>query len=210
MFKSFAIVLFCLLAFPKQSIASSNDTLKAKILILSNFGDSLSVLKNYDRVFANDGFRVLIQTFTNCYAYVVYSDADTANLLFRQSDMQKTETFLVDVSSPLILPTPEHFYVLDDVNAKVKISIILSSNRLKSIEAIFDKTDKVTKVLWDKIEKTINEEQKNINENNTLKPFSIAGNVSSTNEEYLNRQSVLVGQKIISRIFNLQIIETQK
>jgi len=200
--------LVCLVTFILLVSANSlypADSLKSKIAILHKIDDDFRRLKSNDRVFVGDGIRIFIQPEVECYFYIVYSDPNFSQLLNSESTDKELNPFQLSSSDTLLLPSAEHYYIFDDSEPEVRITIISSLTQIDDVEKLFEESNAVNSEVWLNTEKIISEKFSNPLQGDVIKPIQIAGNVSAINEEFLENQMYLVGKKVIIRKYNIEI-----
>lgn len=188
---------FLLMIFISLNVSYPQDSIKAKIAILHKYGDQFNALKNKDRVRAGEMIRVFVQPANESYIYVVYSDKVEAALLYEDKKLEKKET--------LILPDENDFYTFDDKSPEVKVVVFCSLKPIKEIENLFKNSESVAPAKWDIVEKKLIESQRKKIEDETDKPFSIAGKVSADNEDFLKKVQGFVGSEMLIRKYELEI-----
>lgn len=175
----------------------SQKLLKAKIAIMHKYGDEYKPLRSSDRVHAGEMFRVFIKPFNDCYIYVINTDNTGSNLLF--------DKYVKAAKDTLILPSKDEFYVYDDKTPNSKITIFCSMKAIPEVEKIFSKKTEATETAWNEVElHLLDKFKKNLSEKSD-KPFSLAGNVSSANDEFLEKQRILTGQGLIIRKYEIEV-----
>jgi hypothetical protein len=183
----------------------STDSLKSKIAILRTVDEDFRRLKSNDRVFVGDGIRIFIQPQIKCFFYIVYSDPNSSQIL--NSEMPGTELnpYQLTPHDTLLLPSAEHYYIFDESEPEVRITIIGSLNQIDDIENLFIESNEVDSEVWLNTEASISEKFSNPLQGDVVKPIQIAGHVSAINEEFLENQIFLVGEKVIIRKYNIEI-----
>jgi len=183
--------------FPRDIPGDVPDSVKAKIAILHKAGDSYSSLRSKDRLRAGEMLRIFVQPLNKSCIYVVHADAKEAALLYSNESPVLNEV--------LLLPSENDFYVFDDSSPEARIVIICSAKKYSEIEKLFENKEIISRKDWDKFEKnTLSENKKSLNDK-TDKPFPIAGNVSSINEEFLDQVQTFVGKNILIRKYDIEI-----
>ena len=183
----------------------SADSLKSKIAILHKIDDDYRRLKSNDRVFVGDGIRIFIQPQVDCFFYIVYSDPNSSQILNNKVREAELNPFLLSSNDTLLLPSAEHYYIFDESGTEVRITIIGSLKRIDDIEILFTESETVDPEVWLNIEAKISEKFSNPLQGDVVKPIQIAGHVSAINEEFLENQKYLVGEKVIIRKYNIEI-----
>lgn len=175
----------------------SGDSVKAKIAILHKSGDNYSSLRSKDRLRAGEMLRIFIQPVNKSIIYVIHADKKEATLLYRNESPK--------INATLLLPSEDDYYVFDDSSPEARIIIICSTKKYDELEKLFVKKENISREDWNKFEKkTLSENKKSLNDKND-KPFPIAGNVSSINEEFLDQVQTFVGKNIIIRKYDIEI-----
>jgi len=192
----FLIILLYVSLLAQNLSAERQDTIKAKIAILHKGGDEYTTLRNNDRIRAGEMLRVFVQPSNPGYVYVIHTDNKESTLLLKKQVKNKNEI--------IILPTENDFYVFDESSPTAKITVFCSLKKIDDIEKLFDKETKESK-LWNSLEeKVIKKNKKNLSDK-TDKPFPIAGNVSSVNENFLEQIQTLSGKSILIRKYEFEI-----
>lgn len=181
------------------------DSLKSKIAILHKIDDDFRRLKSNDRVFVGDGIRIFIQPQVECFFYIVYSDSNSSQILNSEIMGVELNPFQLSSYDTLLLPSAEHFYIFDDSEPEVRITVIGSSMQIDDVEKLFEESNAIDSEVWLNIEKILSEKFSNPLQGEVIKPIQIAGNVSAINEEFLENQIYLVGEKVIIRKYNIEI-----
>ena len=174
-----------------------SDTIKAKIAILHRSGEIYNPLKIRDRLRVGEMLRIFILPATDCFAYIIHSSDGESTLLGKAEIKAGKDT--------LILPNPSDFYVFDEAGVKEKISIICSAEKLDEVESLFKKKEYASAPLWERVEtKIISQNKPNLSETSD-KPFPMAGNVSSVNEDFIEMMNYFEGNKVILRRYEIEI-----
>jgi hypothetical protein len=192
------ILSICLISFfIISSVSYPQKLIKAKIAIMHRYGDEYKPLRSNDRVHAGEMFRIFIKPFNDCYIYVINTDNTGSNIIFDSHVKAEGDT--------LILPSKDEFYVYDDKTPNSKITIFCSLKRIREVENLFAKKKETTETTWDQVESVLlNKFNKNLNEK-SAKPFSLAGNVSSANDEFIEKQRILTGKDLIIRKYEIEV-----
>jgi hypothetical protein len=173
------------------------DTIKAKIAILHRAGEIYNPLKTRDRLRAGEMLRIFVLPITNCFAYIIHSSDGESTLLGKAEVKAGRDT--------LILPNPHDFYVFDEAGVEEKMTIICSVEKLNEIESLFKKQKYTSAQLWKRVEtKIISQNKPNLGETSD-KPFPMAGNVSSVNENFIEAMNHFEGNKVIIRKYEIEI-----
>jgi hypothetical protein len=179
------------------SSAYPQKLIKAKIAIMHKYGNEYKPLRSNDRVHAGEMFRIFIKPFNNCYIYVINTDNTGSSIIF--------DNYVKAAGDTLILPSEDEFYVYDDKTPHSKITIFCSLKRIPEVEHLFIKKKETTEIDWNHVESVLlNKFNKNLNEK-SAKPFSLAGNVSSANEEFIEKQRILTGKDLIIRKYEIEV-----
>jgi len=187
----------CTENFSKNISGDVSDSVKAKIAILHKAGSRYSSLRSKDRLRAGEMLRIFVQPFNKSYIYVVHADENEAALLYGKQGPEPNEV--------LLLPSENDFYVFDDSSPEARIIIICSSKQSNGIEKLFFKKENISRKEWNEFEKNTLSEDKNSLNDRTDKPFPIAGNVSSINDEFLDQVQTFVGKDILIRKYDIEI-----
>lgn len=174
-----------------------NDTVKAKIAILHKAGEIYNPLKTKDRLKAGEMLRVFVLPAKDCFVYVVHSGDNESFLLCQTQLKAKKDT--------LLLPNPEDYYIFDEAGIKERITIFCSAKRINEIEKLFAKSELAPSSSWNDIEtKLLALNKLNLNENSD-KPFSLAGNVSAVNEDFIETMQSFVGKDMLIRKYEIEV-----
>ena len=173
---------------------------KAKIAILHKSGDSFAKMKSQDRIHVGDLMRIFVQPLNDCYVYVIHMDKDGATDLYSNDKGSK-----LSHKDTLMLPSGDEYYTFDGKSPTAQISIICSLNKLPKIDKLFSGSKEIKPAKWASLEKKINAENKISISDKAEKPFPIAGNVSAVNEEFLRKQMILTGNKMLIRKYEIEI-----
>ncbi|RPI73183.1 MAG: hypothetical protein EHM47_06610 [Ignavibacteriales bacterium] len=176
---------------------SPGDTVKAKIAILHKAGEVYNPLRTKDRLKAGEMLRIFVLPEKDCFVYAVHSGDKESFLLCK--------TFLKEGNDSLFLPTPEDYYIFDEGGVKEKITIFCSSKKISEIENLFKNSEIISSGLWDEAEeKLIASTKTNLNETSD-KPFSLAGNVSAVNEDFMDSMQLFVGDELLIRKYEIEV-----
>ncbi len=178
-----------------------NDTVKAKIAILHKAGEIYNPLKTKDRLRAGEMLRIFVLPANppgaDCFVYVVHTGNKESFLLCKTQLKAKKDT--------LILPNQDDYYVFDEAGIKERITIFCSAKKINEIEKLFAKSELAPSSSWNDIEtKLIALNKSNLNENSD-KPFSLAGNVSAVNEDFIETMQLFVGKDMLIRKYEIEV-----
>jgi hypothetical protein len=178
-----------------------NDTVKAKIAILHKSGEIYNPLKTKDRIKAGEMLRIFILPANlpkaDCFVYVVHSGAKESFLLCKTQLKSQKDT--------LLLPNPDDYYIFDEAGVKEKITVFCSTKKITEIEKLFVTSELVPSSFWNDIEtKLITLNKSNLNENSD-KPFPLAGNVSAVNEDFIETMQLFVGKDMLIRKYEIEV-----
>ena len=174
-----------------------SDTIKARIAILHRAGEIYNPLKTRDRLRVGEMLRIFVLPITDCFAYIIHSSNEESTLLGKANVKAGKDT--------LILPSPLDFYVFDEAGVEEKITIICSAEKLSEIESLFKKKGYASAQSWKSVEtKIISQNKPNLSETSD-KPFPMAGNVSSVNEDFIETMNYFEGNKVIIRRYEIEI-----
>ena len=173
------------------------DTVKAKIAILHKAGEIYNPLKTKDRLREGEMLRVFVLPVQDCFVYVVHSGDKESFLLCKSQLKAKRDT--------LLLPNPDDYYIFDEAGVKEKITIFCSTKKINEIEKLFAKTELTPSGSWNDVEtKLIALNKSNLNENSD-KPFPIAGNVSAVNQDFIEAMQMFVGKGMLIRKYEIEV-----
>ena len=178
-----------------------NDTVKAKIAILHKSGDIYNPLKTKDRLRAGEMLRIFVlpvnPPMVDCFVYVVHSGDKESFLLCK--------TQLKSAKDTLLLPNSHDYYIFDEGGVKEKITIFCTAKKINEIEKLFAKSELAPSSSWNDIEtKLIALNKSNLNEDSD-KPFPIAGNVSAINEDFMETMQLFVGTDMLIRKYEIEV-----
>jgi len=174
-----------------------NDTVKAKIAILHKAGDIYNPLKTKDRLRTGEMLRIFVLPVKDCFVYVVHSGDKESFLLCK--------TQLKSAKDTLLLPNPDDYYIFDEGGVKERITVFCSVKKINDIEKLFMKSELVPSSFWNDIEaKLIALNKSNLNENSD-KPFPLAGNVSAVNGDFIETMQLFVGKDMLIRKYEIEV-----
>jgi hypothetical protein len=173
------------------------DTVKAKIAILHKAGEIYNPLKTKDRLKAGEMLRVFVLPVKDCFVYVVHTGDKEAFLLCKTQLKADKDT--------LLLPNSDDYYVFDEGGIKERITVLCSAKKINEIEKLFNKTELVPSKSWNEVEtKLISMNKSDLNENSD-KPFPLAGNVSAVNEDFIETMQLFVGKDLLIRKYEIEV-----
>lgn len=160
-------------------------------------GNNYKPLRSSDRVRAGEMLRIFIEPYNNCYVYVVNTDSAGSSILFDNSVEAGKDT--------LILPSRDEFYIYDEKSTNSKLTIFCALKKIQDVEKLFSHSKQVKETAWNKVESSLVNKFEKSFKGKSEKPFSIAGNVSAANEEFLEKQRVLSGKDVIIRKYEIEV-----
>ena len=180
--------------------AAAQDRVRAKVGIQVRSGESSTPAKATETVKAGDFLRVYVVPEDNAYIYVVHTDANTSALLNAQNAHTPTPKGFV-----VTLPGPETSYQIDGTSAKESITVICSPTELPEVATMFRSTN-VPQHKWITLEKTLLEKSKIALTQKADKPFQIAGNVRSLNNNaVLDNLPISSGKTFVVKKYDFQV-----
>jgi len=196
--KSKIYLLFFVIVF-QANFNLQAQTVRAKIGILHNSKNKVDALKIRDRISAFDKIRIYIFPETPNNVYAVYSDKENAMLL----NFNKKSNYFVKDS--LILPSKEDYYEIDNKSRKVKISLIVSADKLENLEKLFASNSEIPVNQWAVLAKKLKKESILIKSDKSDKPFTIAGNVRGDAISFSKMMKVFTGAKMILKQYEIKV-----
>ncbi len=194
------MVIIFFVSLQVQIKPQENNIIRAKIAILHKSGDSYAKMKSQDRIHVGDLMRIFVQPLNDCYVYVIHMDKDGVTNLYSNDKGSR-----LSHKDTLMLPSKDEFYTFDNKSPAAQISIVCSLNKLPKIDKLFSGGKDVKPAEWVSLEKKINAENRINISDKSEKPFPIAGNVSAVNEEFLKKQMILTGNKMLIRKYEIEI-----
>ncbi len=173
------------------------DSVKARIAILHKAGEIYNPLKTKDRLKAGEMIRIFVIPDNDCYVYAIHTGDKESFLLCKSKLTTKKDT--------LILPSKDDYYVFDEGGVKEKITIFCSSKKVEDIEKLFKESELISSSSWNDIEKKLITLNKSDLNETSDKPFPLAGNVSSTNEDFMQSMPLFVGDDMLIRKYEIEI-----
>jgi hypothetical protein len=174
-----------------------DDTIKARIAILYKSGEVYNPLKTRDRIKAGEMLRVFVLPEKDCFVYAIHTGSKESFLLCKAQMKSKNDT--------LILPNKDDYYIFDEGGIKEKITIFCSTKKIDDIEKLFDDSELISSSNWNDVEKKlIALNKKNLSEDSD-KPFPLAGNVSSVNEDFMEAMQLFVGKDMLIRKYEIEV-----
>lgn len=180
--------------------AAAQDRVRAKVGIQVRSGESSTPAKATETVKAGDFLRVYVVPEDNAYIYVVHTDGNTSTLL----NAQNAHTPMPK-GSVVTLPGPETSYQIDGTSTKESITVICSPTELREVVTMFRSTN-VPQQNWTALEKTLLEKSKIDLTQRADKPFQIAGNVRSLNNNaVLDNLPISSGKTFVVKKYDFQV-----
>ncbi len=195
------LFVFTSLIFLTVSVFSQN-LIKAKIAILHKSGEDYTALHNHDRLHVGDLMRIFVIPLKDCYSYIIHSDDKEATILFMSEVKRK-----LHMNDTLILPSPSEYYTFDNISANAEVIVFCSRNSLSEINNLFKKNSSVDAAEWNKIENNLIKKYVKEIKDKTEKPFPIAGNVGTINDNFIDGQLILSGENALIRKYKIEIKE---
>jgi hypothetical protein len=180
----------------------SQNLIKAKIAILHKSGEDYTALHNHDRLHVGDLMRIFVIPLKDCYSYIIHSDDKEATILFMSEVKRK-----LHMNDTLILPSPSEYYTFDNISANAEVIVFCSRNSLSEINNLFKKNSSVDAAEWNKIENNLIKKYVKEIKDKTEKPFPIAGNVGTINDNFIDGQLILSGENALIRKYKIEIKE---
>lgn len=158
------------------TVSFAHELMQAKIGIRVVSGATTKHARTKDKLNKSDKLRIFIEPQANAYVYVVHEDDSAINLLAKLSDEQAL------AQDTVVLPSKSEFYEIDGRSAFEKLTIVCSPTPLSEIEALFAQSNPAP-AAWQKTELALRKQSLiDLNEN-TDKPFGIAGNVRDIEDD---------------------------
>jgi hypothetical protein len=176
---------------------SPSDSVHAKIAILHKAGDLYNPLRAKDRLKAGEMLRVFVLPEKDCFVYVIHTGKSESFLLCNTKLKAKQDT--------LFLPNHDDYYIFDEGGVKERITVFCSAKKIKEIDDAFSKTELIKSNTWNQLEtKLITRNKADLNEDSD-KPFPLAGNVSSVNEDFIESMPLFVGTDMLIRKYEIEV-----
>ena len=180
--------------------AAAQDRVRAKVGVQVRSGESSTPAKATETVKAGDFLRVYVVPEDNAYIYIVHTDGNTSTLLNAQDAHTQ-----MPKGSVVTLPGPETSYQIDGTSAKESITVICSPTELPEVATMFRSTN-VPQHKWITLEKTLLEKSKIDLTQKADKPFQIAGNVRSLNNNaVLDNLPISSGKTFVVKKYDFQV-----
>jgi hypothetical protein len=194
-FVCLALLVGITMPVPAQQIVS------AKIGVQVISGKVIKRAKSNDRLKKGDRLRIFIEPDGNAYVYVVHTDKQKPELL------TALPAGLTKEEEQIILPSVSEFYEVDGLSALEKLTILCSPHRLEEIEKLF-RSENPSLTDWETIENELHERSAiDLNEE-TAKPFAIAGNVRDIgrqNEQFLAGLKLYSGKSLALKRYEFRV-----
>lgn len=179
----------------------AQQIVSAKIGVQVISGDVVKRAKSSDRLKKGDKLRIFIEPEVDAYVYVIHTDKHKLGLL------TSLPVEMTNAQEQIILPSTAEFYEVDGTSSLEKLTIVCSPNRLKIIEMFFG--SEIHSISdWETIENKLLEQSAiDLNEE-TEKPFAIAGNVRDTgsqNEQFLASLKLYSGKSLALKRYELRV-----
>lgn len=179
----------------------AQQIVSAKIGVQVISGDVVKRAKSSDRLKKGDKLRIFIEPDVKMYVYVVHRDHHKLGLL------SKLPVELTKAKERIILPSTTEFYEVDGTSSMEKLTILCSPNRLEIVELFFG-SEMHSISDWETIENKLLEQSAiDLNEE-TDKPFAIAGNVRDTgsqNEQFLANLKLYSGKSLALKRYEFRV-----
>jgi len=136
----------------------------------------------------------------DAYVYVVHNDGKTPTLLNAQDAKTK-----VRKGVPMTLPAPDKFYQIDGTSDKESITVICSPTERPAVASLFSSTN-VPQKNWLSLEKELLDKSRIDLTQPTDKPFQIAGNVRSiNNDSFMENLQIVSGKSFVVKKYDFQV-----
>ncbi len=169
-------------------------------ILLSSENNKITRLKSKDRLKPGDKFRVFVQPLSASHIYVVFTDEKEATLL--SSEYKNKE---VSKDKLLILPSETEYFEFDNLSANCRIAIICDTEKNPKIEKLFQSKETIDKNSWLAYEDEVAKAAKKDLNDKSDKPFQIAGNVRSANEDFLTKLQLYTGTDKLYKSYEIEI-----
>ncbi len=154
----------------------AGEKVSAKIGVQVLSGDLIKRARTHDRLKKNDRLRIYVEPAFDGFVYVVYKGPDEVTLLSPQSDASLKK------GRRMTLPSAKEYYEIDGESALESFTIICSPESLEEVANYFS-NDERTQAEWLQIERRLSEKSKIDLHQKAAKPFGVAGNVRTPEEE---------------------------
>jgi hypothetical protein len=180
--------------------ALAQDRVRAKVGIQVRSGERTAPAKTTETVKTGDSLRVYVMPEDDAYIYVVHNDGKTPNLLNAQDAKTK-----VRKGASMTLPAPDKFYQVDGTSDKESITVICSPTEIREVASLFSSANVPTKN-WLSLEKELLDKSKLDLTQPTDKPFQIAGNVRSiNNDSFVDTLQIVSGKSLVVKKYDFQV-----
>ena len=197
---SIAVILGVWLCTQLTSPAVAQDRVRAKVGIQVRSGEHTAPAKTTETVKTGDELRVYVVPEDEAYVYVVHNDGKSLTLLNAQN-----ATTRVTKGGLVAVPTPEQFYQIDGGSAKESITVLCSPTELREVANLFS-TPNMTQQNWLSLEKALLDKSKIDLSQSTDKPFQIAGNVRSiNNDSFMENLQIVSGKSFVVKKYDFQV-----
>ena len=200
---STAVILGVWLCTQLTSPAEAQDRVRAKVGIGIQVrpGEPMTSAKTTERVKMGDSLRVYVVPEGDAYVYVVHNDGKNLSLLNAQN-----ATTRVPGGVPVILPAPEKFYQIDGSSDRESITMICSPTEIRAVASLLNSPN-MSQKNWLSLEKELLDKSKIDLSQPADKPFQIAGNVRSmnNNDPFLNTLVIYSGKSLVTKKYDFQV-----
>ncbi len=198
---STAVILGVWLCTPFTLPALAQERVRAKVGIQVRSSERPPApAKTTDTVKTGDSLRVYVVPEDDAYVYVVHNDGKTPTLLNAQDTKIK-----VRKGVPMTLPAPDKFYQIDGTSEKESITVICSPTERPAVASLFSSTN-VPQQNWLSLEKKLLDESRIDLTQPTDRPFQIAGNVRSINNDaFMQNLQIVSGKSFVVRKYDFQV-----
>jgi hypothetical protein len=198
---STAVILGVRLCTPFTLPALAQDLVRAKVGIQVRSSERPPApAKTTETVKTGDSLRVYVVPEDDAYVYVVHNDGKTLTLLNAQDTKTK-----VRKGVPMTLPAPDKFYQIDGTSDKESITVISSPTEIREVASLFSSTN-VPQKNWLSLEKELLDKSKIDLTPPTDRPFQIAGNVRSiNNDSFMETLQIVSGKSFVVKKYDFQV-----
>jgi Domain of unknown function (DUF4384) len=180
--------------------ALAQDRVRAKVGIQVRSPERTAPARTTETVKTGDSLRVYVVPEDDAYVYVVHNDGKTPSLLNTQDTQTK-----VRKGVPMTLPAPDKFYQIDGTSDKESITVICSPTEIREVASLFSSTN-VPQKNWLSLEKELLDKSRIDLTQPTDKPFQIAGNVRSiNNDSFVETLPIVSGKSFVVKKYDFQV-----
>jgi hypothetical protein len=196
------LLFLSLFVFVSSSVLvnAGDNSFKAKIGILRKSGEKVEKLKAKDLAKSGEQVRVVVQPQQAGVVYVVYVEEKEVTLL----NPQKAKK-VIEKNKILILPSNYEYFQFDNSSHQVSFVIICNATPIPELEELFKAKDKTTTAKWVAVETKLSAGSKMKLNEKSEKPFTMAGNVRSVNDDFVSKLPVFEANGRLIRKYEIEI-----